>query len=231
MLEPEEFYRQSEENVLKLMNILGDSIVIDYTPTEKALCSNGYAYNYLDYQIPDSLYTGGSRLEAEVLTVLTGINKYAWIEGVIARHTIPLAPEQEFIITASEDTIVKVRFPNGYSDDFSLEFNSPTLFPRKYVMEVRTHMDIGGIYDIYVNDELVRTFDYAAFHDPVYKGIIASVIPGEFYIPEGRFNSFDMYVENVIDYGTAVIRFEYKGPGTLSSNGFVFDYIEFRPAD
>ena len=98
-------------------------------------------------------------------------------------------------------------------------------------MEVRTHMDIGGIYEIYVNDELVRTFDYEAFKDPLYRGIIESVIKDEYYFPEGRFNSFDMYVENIIDYSSARIRFEYKGPGTNSSNGFVLDYVEFRPAE
>jgi hypothetical protein len=231
MLEPHEFYRASEDGVLKLMNILGDSIVIDYTPAEKALCSNGYAYNYEDYQIPDSLYTGGSRIEAEVFTEMTGINKFAWIEGVRVNQTIPLAPLQEFILTASEDTIVKVRFPDGYSDEFSVEFRSYNLFPRKYVMEVRTHMDIGGIYDIYVNDVLARTFDYAKFQDPLYKGIIESVVKGEYYFPEGRFNSFDMYVENITEYGPPKIRFEYKGPGINSSNGFILDYIEFRPVD
>jgi hypothetical protein len=230
MLEPVEFMRGSDVEVLKLMNILGDSIVIDYTPTEKFLCSNGYAYNYEDYTIPEFLYSGGSRLEAEYLTVLTGINKYAWIETVTARPTA-LEPEQEFILGASEDTIVKVGFPDGYSGEFSLEFKSATLFPRKYVMEVRTHMDIGGIYDIYVNDELVRTFDYDAFKDPYYQGIIESVTGEDFYFPDGRFNSFDMYVENVVEYGPVLIRFEYQGPSTLSRNGLVFDYIEFRPTD
>ncbi len=232
MLEPEEFFRQSEDDVIKLMNILGDSIEIDYIPTEKALCSNGYAYNYTDYQIHDSLYIGGSRIEAEVLTVLTGINRYAWISGVEISQTIPLAPEQEFILSASEDTIIKVRFPDGYSDEFSVEFGSYKLFPRKYVMEVRTHMDIGGIYDIYVNDELVKTFDYVDFQDPFYRGIIQSVIGGDnYYYPEGRFNSFDMYVENIMVYSSARIRFDYKGPGSNSSNGFIIDYIEFRPTE
>jgi hypothetical protein len=177
------------------------------------------------------LYSGGSRLEAEELTILTGINKWAWIEGVKTSQTIPLAPIQEFILSASSDTIVKVRFPDGYSDVFSVEFMSPTLFPRKYVLEVRTHMDIGGIYDIYVNDVLVKTFDYEDFRDPFYKGIIESVISGEYYFPVGRFNSFDMYVDNITEYGPAAIRFEYKGPGTNTSNGFVLDYIEFRPVE
>ena len=98
-------------------------------------------------------------------------------------------------------------------------------------MEVRTHMDIGGIYDIYVNDLLVKNFDYDVFKDPYFQGIIESVDGENFYFPDGRFNSFDMYVENVTEYGPVAIRFEYKGPSTLSRNGLVFDYIEFRPAD
>ncbi len=64
MVEQEEFLEETVKDTVKMKNILGDSIVIDYVPTEKTICSNGYAYNYQDFEIPDTLYAaptmGGS---------------------------------------------------------------------------------------------------------------------------------------------------------------------------
>ena len=228
MIEPEEFAWESEIDTAKLQNILGDSIVIDYVPVDKALCSNGYAYNYQDFVIPDSLYSGGSKFEGEWLLEETGINRYSWYENVIVKSDIPLEPYQEFVPSASNDSILRVLFPKGYSENFSVEFDSPRLFPRKYVLAIRTHMDVGGIYNIYVNDELVITFDYYDFL--LYHGLMYSVT-GERYIPEGRFNKFDMWVDNIFEYGKAKIRIEYVGPGNVLSNGLIIDYVEFIPAD
>ena len=228
MIEPEEFLWKSETDTTKLLNILGDSIPIFYEVTDKTLCSNGYAYNYKSFEIPDSLYLGSTKLEAEWLTNETGVNKYAWSDSVNVESDISINPQQELVLNASNDTIVRVLFPKGYSGKYSVEFDSPSLFPRKYVMVVRTHMDIGGVYDIYVNDELVKTFDYYDYI--LYRGLMFSVT-GKRYIPDGRFNSFDMYVDNIYEYGKAKIRFEYKKPGAVLSNGLVLDYIDFLPAE
>ncbi len=228
MLEPEEFQWESPKDTLKLKNILGDSIQILYTPVDKAICSNGYAYNYQDFSVPDSLYNTASRFETELLLEETGVDKYAWFDNVSVSSDEPFEPYQEYIASASNDTIIRVLFPKGYNGKYSVEFKSQNLFPRKYVMVVRTHMDIGGIYDIYVNDELVRTFDY---YDYVrYRGVLPSVT-GDRFIPKGRFNSFDMYVDNITTFSKAKIRFEYKGPGNVPSNGLVIDYIDFVPAE
>src|SRR5690606_30081774 len=172
-IEPEEFIWKSPKDTLKLQNMLGDSVVINYTPTDKALCSNGYAYNYETFEIPDSLYNGGTKLEGEALVNPTGLNKYSWIDSVSVKSDISVVPLQELIPGASNDSIIRVNFPKGYTGKFTVEFKSPKLFPRKYVMAVSTHMDIGGIYDIYVNDELVKTFDYYAYIQG--RGIIFSV--------------------------------------------------------
>jgi len=226
-LEPEEFVWKSPKDTLKLLNTLGDSVVINYVPTDKALASNGYAYNYTSYVIPDSLYNGGIKFEGERLLVLKGFNKYAWNDSVDFNSDIPLTPTQTLIQGASNDSIIRVDFPKGYKGKFSIEFKSPKLFPRRYIMVVSTHMDIGGIYDIYVNDQLAKTFDYYVYITG--RGIINSVT-GARYNPRGRFNKFDMYVNNIDEYGSAKIKFDYKGPGLVASNGLVIDYIEFIPA-
>ena len=227
-LEPEEFVWKSPKDTLKLLNVLGDSVVINYAPIDKALCSNGYAYNYKSYLIPDSLYNGGIKHEGERLLTLKGFNKYAWNDSVVAKSDISVVPSQELIQGASNDSIIRVNLPKGYKGKFSVEFKSPKLFPRRYLMVVSTHMDIGGIYDIYVNGKLARTFDYYTYIPT--RGVLPSVVPGVRYTPRGRFNNFDMYVENIDVYGSAIIKFDYKGPGFVASNGLVIDYIEFKPA-
>jgi hypothetical protein len=228
MIEPEEFIWKTEKDTLKLQNILGDSIQILYTPVDKSICSNGYAYNYESFSIPDSLYNSSSKYEAELLLEETGLNRYAWYEHVNVAADQAFTPLQEYVSSASNDTIVRVLFPRGYSGRYSVEFKTHSVFPRKYAMEIATHMDIGGVYDIYVNDELVRTFDYYDFVR--YRGVMPSVIPGKRYIPQGRFNSFDVLVENVEEYSRPKVRIEYKGPGSgISSNGLVIDYIDFIP--
>ena len=226
-LEPEEFVWKSPKDTLKLLNVLGDSVVINYIPTNKALLSNGYAYNYQSYVIPDSLYMGGIKYEGEKLLKPTGLNKFTWHDSVKVITETPVTPLQELIQGASNDSIIRVTFPKGYRGKFSVEFKTPRLFPRRYLMIVNTHMDIGGVYNIYVNDKLVRTFDYFAYITG--RGIINSVT-GARYLPRGRFNRFDMYIDNILEYGSAKIKFEYTGPSLVPTNGLVIDFIEFKPA-
>ena len=227
-LEPEAFmWGPLPRDTAKLLNVLGDSVAIFYTPVEQADLSNGYAYNYQDFVIPDSLYLGGRKIEAEVFLEEIGINKFAWTDSVTVSVGAP-EPIQEFVSTASNDSIIRTVFAKGYTGDFFVEFKSPALFPRRYRMVVATHMDFGGVYDIYVNDELVKTFDYYDFLR--FRGIIFSVT-GQRFVPTGRFNKFDMWVDNITEYGKAKVRFEYKAPGFVQNNGFVLDYIEFIPAD
>ena len=102
-LEPEEFIWESPKDTLKLLNVLGDSVVINYVPTDKYDCSNGYAYNYLNFVIPDSLYNGATRLEGEILLKSTGYNKYSWADSVIAKSDISLSPLKELVPGASND--------------------------------------------------------------------------------------------------------------------------------
>lgn len=227
MLEPEEFVWDSPLDTLKLQNIRGDSIQIFYTPVDKTILSNGYTYNYQDFTIPDSLFLGPTEYEAEFLLVKSGLNKYAWGSFVEVVTDQNFQPVQVLIPGASNDSVLQVVFTKGYDKRYSVEFETHNLFPRKYVMAVRTHMDIGGVYDYYVNDELVKSFNYYDFVR--MRGIMTSVT-GARYIPEGRWNKFDMWVENINEYGPAKIRIEYKGPGVgVPSNGLVLDYIQFIP--
>lgn len=232
-LEPEEFTwmpenGQSGSNLFKLKNIQGDSVRINYTPVNKVYCSNGYAYSYDNFDVPDSLFLGNTRYEGEWLIERTGVNRFAWRDEATVRSDVFFAPRRSYNNNASNDSILYVPFSKGYNGQFSVEFSVPNIFPRKHLLVVRTHMDIGGVYDIYVNDVLVREgFDYVEYTRN--RGIINSVAGGR-YVPQGRLNMFDMYVESIDTYGDAKIRFEYKGPGTnVPDNGLVIDYVDLIP--
>lgn len=207
-----------------LKNILGDDVSIDYVPTDKVICSNGYAYNYTTFEILDSLYLRPLRTEGEALLTVLGKDRYSWSDSVEVTSDQTFVPDADNVATASNDSILIVNFPNKYAGVFNLEFKTDALFPRRYLFVVRTHMDYGGIYDIYVNDELVRTFDYAEYSKN--RGIIQSSVEDVRFLPDGRYNKFDFWVDNITEYGKATIRFEYKGPSTLRANGLVIDYIE-----
>ena len=226
MVEDEEFMKPPVRDTVRMKNILGDSVVIDYKPVEKTLCSNGYAYNYADFEIPDTLYSTPIRMEGEDLLDLIGINRFAWKEQVRVISDVAYQPIQELVPTASNDTILKVNFTKGYTGKYTVEFNVDNLFPRKYLMVFRTHMYVGGIYDIYVNDVLVTSIDYYTY---VRNREIYYSVTGKRYLPQGGYNRFDCWVDNLTEYGKAKIRIVYKGPSTVLYNGLVIDYIDFVP--
>lgn len=232
MLEPSEFKTidvLTKRKRYNMVNIIGDSIVVNYIPTDKYLCSNGVTYDYANFTIPDSLFSGTEKFQGEWLARSTGANKYTWRKNVSVTSSAFFDVANNYIKGASNDSILIVNFTKGYKGTYKLQFDTKNLFPRKYRMVVSTHMDIGGIYDIYVNNILVKTFDY---YDYVRsRGNIKSVT-GATFVPIGRYNKFDFWVENITDYGKANVRFEYKGPGTLvPNNGLVLDVIEFIPAE
>ena len=189
------------------------------------------SYNEVDYyykqELPVTNYTS-LRVEGEWLVKNTTPDKhpgiYIWKEDVTVTGG-DFVVEAEQILGTSNDSCIFVSMPLGYDGEYSIEFPVRKILPGYYRMVVNTHMDVGGIYNIYVNDEIVTTFDYYTFI--LNKGINWSVT-GEKYLPVGRYNRFDCWIGNIYDYGTAVIKFEYSGPSTLVlSNGLAIDYIEF----
>jgi hypothetical protein len=120
-----------------------------------------------------------------------------------------------------------VNFTNGYSQSWTLEFNVDNLFPRRYLAVCHISPVWGGIYDIYVNNQLVRTFNYGT-EISAYK-VVNSVIPGKKYYPKYEWTKFDFWVNDLEVYGNAKIKLVYRGPGTSLRNGIGLDYIDFIP--
>lgn len=209
-----------------MINLKFDSININYKPApDPYLCSNGLYYDYQKFDIPVKLYSDTLKTEGESLARRDG-TKYILRKSVIQTGT-PYKVVNYYIPGASNDSIFQVDFP-GYKGAYSLTLKGPNMFPRRYRMEIHTNMYIGGIYDIYVNDVLVKHFDYTDY--VTYRKIITSVT-GEKFGPKGDYNRFDCWVDNITDYGRPSIRFEYKGPSSISviKSGLVIDVIKFLP--
>jgi hypothetical protein len=203
--------------------------VINYKIDQKILCSNGYVYTYASFKIPDTLYKGSINFEAESLLRETGINRFAWREGVKVQSTMAFSPERDYNVNASNDSLFRVAFPKNYTGTYSLEFKVDHLFPRKYLMVVGTNINVGGIYDIYVNDELVKTMDWGVYQ--FSGGMLWSVTGTRRYIPRGPYNKFDAFVDNRAEYGETRVRFVYREPGNVLFNGLTIDNLEFVPYD
>ncbi len=226
MLEREEFIQKTIKDTVKLKNILGDSVVIDYEVGDKTICSNGFAYNYEGFSVPDTLYKAPVRFEAEWLVKTVGASFvwYPWAKNISSN---PFAPSKNRLLTHSNDTVMFVNFTNGYTGTWTLEFNVDNLFPRKYLAVFHISPVWGGIYDIYVNGNLVRTFNYGT-EISAYK-VVNSVIPNKKYYPKYDWTKFDFWIDNLEVYGQAKIKLVYKGPGTSLRNGIGLDYIDFVP--
>ena len=230
MLDVNEFKDKSVLSYKKkysMMNIQGDSIIVDYAPIEPYLCSNGIYYDYANFVVPEKLYNDTVKMEGEWLIKKDGLS-FAWRDSVKVTSTSQFNVKRDYINTASNDSILVINFiPKGYKNTYNVEFKSTNLFPRKYRMEILTKMDVGGIYEIYVNDSLATTFDYYEFLRR--KGIVTSV-SGANFVPKGQFNRFDCYVNNIKEYGKPTIRFVYKGPGKMiGGNGLIVDALYFIP--
>ena len=229
MIEEITFLTPTKRDTVKMKNILGDSVVIDYRVDQKVICSNGYVYSYENFKVPDTLYKGSVNFEAESLLRETGINRFAWRESAKVVSDLAFTPHRDFNVNASNDSLFRVSFPSNYTGAFSLEFYVRNLFPRKYLMVVGTNINLGGIYDIYVNDELVRHMDWG---DYLYQqGMLWSVTGTKRYMPKGTYNKFDAFVDNKAEYGETRVKFVYRGPGNVLHKGLTIDNLEFIPYD
>lgn len=221
----------SDFSVGLIRNIIGDSVKVDpanIDPNSEFLCSNGKVFSYLDFVIPDSLYMGTKRIQGEHLVVSRGFNLYSWAPSVkvTGPHIEPVALLASNV--ADNDSVLSINFPSNYNDEFSLSFRFQDVFPGKYRLEIRASNTPSGLFEIFVNNEK-QTFnigkgntdfiDLFELRNPV-RGI------NQVFRPDRGFNSFDILLENITEYGEVEVKLNYIGPGQRTSNGLVLDYVD-----
>ena len=105
----------------------------------------------------------------------------------------------------------------------------------KYRLVWRANYRPSGSYSVSVNDQVLKYQDkfgreMEEFDNYLLRQSVISVT-GERFIPEGVFNKKDYWVENLVEFGDVEIKFEYKGTGSQSNNGFNIDYVALIPAE
>ncbi len=233
-------------DTLKLKNILGDSIAIEYQVSDKYICSNGVSFNYKHFTIPDTLYNSATRFEGESFLYETGVNKFNWdaeVTDVITDKTFNIFADS--IPTASNDSICRIMLESGYTGSYKVTLYLKNLFPRKYLMVVRTNKLYGGKYNLYMNNQLIErnetsrpsydyTIDYYEYYTAGTRWYFPSVTGDRyFYDPKTPgYVVFDAFVESTAPYGEAKLTFEYMGESDLVPNvALLLDYIDFIPYD
>lgn len=218
---------KSPDHDHKLKNMLGDSVVIGYVPVNQQFCSNGYVFDYQEFSIPDSLFNKELVFEAEWLVDVVGFNKYAWNNLAKVSSGFTTTPMAEQAPSQSNDSILVMNFPINYTGNFSLEFKIEDVFPKKYLAVIGTKPIAGGIYNIYINEVLMRTFDYNEY--AIWRQALPSKAGGRYVTDSKGFSKFDFWVENISQFGDVTVRFEYLGPGKSSDVRLMLDNIRLVP--
>lgn len=209
-----------------LLNIQGEKVVLDISqidPQSRITCSNGYIYEFYDFQVPDSLYLGEVKIEGEDLVDSIGREKYAWKESVKLEGEI-VEPIKTTSEQASGNETVVVNLGRSFSGNYSVEMAFQNIFPGRHRFEWRANYRPSGVYNIYINDELFRTIDTYNLRNPLIS------VTGEIFRPTSSgFNKIDFYVENLTEFGEVKVRFEFVESGIFSTDGFNMDYISLIP--
>lgn len=216
-----------------IRNIKGDTVFVELSNIDfnsSFECSNGRAYNYINFEVPDSIYSGRRTVQGEHLVISKGNNLFSWKDEVSLTGD---AVDPSVIFTpgfADNDSTLLVRFdtPNS-TRPFSMTFRIENVFPGTYRLLLRLKTTPSGVYQILVNGEVqdidlgYGVSDRVDFYD-LRKPVRSIAKQGVFRLEDG-FNSFDLLVENIMNYGDVEITILYVEPGQRSDNGFVLDYI------
>ena len=225
-----------------LINIRGDSTFIDpgnIDPSSRFTCSNGLIYNYLDFKVPEELYSRQLRFEGENFCDSLGLSRFIWQEELVAVNSdIATEPIVGLVKGASNDSIVTLNLKRNYDQEYSVEFTIDNMFPRDYLLKWHANTRPSGCFKVYVNgvdvtstNPLARAGCFDLFS---LRGAVPSPVPGERpNVPDERgYNTVGFLVEDILtDYGEIKIKLEYIQSGMQSNNGFSIDYFALTPLD
>lgn len=222
----------------KMKNVKGDSVQVDLDnidPGTRQLCSNGAAFSYYDFKVPEYLYRGEVRIEGEHMVDSLGAGIYFWRPDYKVSGTtsaVSANPTVNVSVGASNDSLVSLTFPDQpFNGQFQFEFSFRNMFPQKYLFVWGANYRPSGIYRIYANDVLIKEYDTFTMRQTVY-----SVDGESFYFPDAKGNNkLDAWIDHLTEYGDVKITIEYAGVGGLTQlvpvNGFNIDFISLTPSE
>lgn len=204
----------------RLKNIKGDSVFLDITnidPNSQNETSNGRTFQYIEFQIPDTLYLDTIKFEGESLLVPLGLNNYEWHEDVTVSD-YSFTPEVLSSAGASSGSIINITLERRYSKKYWFEFSIPRVFPSKYIFRWYATYRPSGVISFWVNDEKIGEVDNFLFSQRI-----------DGHKPVAGINYKDFELNNLTEYGTVKIRVQYEESGTLTNNGINIDVIWLIP--
>lgn len=208
-----------------LKNISGDTVFMDPTNIDaesRFVCSNGISFKYNEFFVADSLYKGELKVQGESLVELIGAGVFGFKEGVTISGT-GQPPTKEFARSADNDSLMSLELGIRYTDDMMLEFFIHDVLPQRYRLMWSANFRPSGLFEVYVNDELVGDIDLFNLRKTQVS------VTGEFFVPVEGINKIDFWVDNIETYGNVKIGLKYIDSGLGNFNGISIDYISLIP--
>lgn len=216
-------YTDFEKGYLK--NVSGDTVFMDQASIDsesRFVCSNGIVFKYNDFYVADSLYKGELKVQGESLVELIGAGVFGFKEGVTITGT-GQPPTKEFAGSADNDSLMNLELGIRYTDEMMLEFFIPDVLPQRYRLVWSANFRPSGLFEVYVNDEMVGEIDLFNFRRTQVS------VTGEFFVPVDGINKIDFWVDNIESYGNVKIGLKYIDTGLGNFNGISIDYISLVP--
>jgi len=218
-------------------NILGDSVNV--TPQNIAAdyyeCSNGRAYNFIDFQVPEHLYKVQDSVAMSSLLFDKGSGLWGWIDDVVltGEKFNPLRVANSNTIFGN---VLLVDMGRSFNGAFSFAYKHKSIFPAKYKLTVRANVSKTGVYNIYVNgkqypvdinDGKGPQLDFDFFD---LRGGVISSVTNKFYPFINNFCSFEILVDNITEYGDVEVKLDYVKPSPRNINncGINLDFISLE---
>lgn len=222
----------------KLMNILGDSVVVEpenIDESSRFRCSNGITFKYANFSIPDSLFNDTLKKEGEHLASEINDGNFDWKSGLFISDPT-YKPSVNNTNKASFGEILLVEFPSKHKERFTVKFKIPLVFPRKYNLVFQSvSSPLTGELEIAVNGKKVITYDTFYLNRPTdrYNRNLGFSVPnGNFGKPQGTLNWFSIPIDFITEYGDVEISVSYIGPGKrTATNALAIDYIGLFPVE
>lgn len=221
----------------KAKNIVGDSVIVE--PANIAAnyveCSNGRVYNLINFKIPESLYKVNSVIPMNSLIYSKGTNLWGWNQDVILTGQAFNPVKSDNPSSQFKSTLL-VDMGKSFKGSFSLAYKHKNIFPATYKLTLRANVSKTGIYKLFVNGKLYpvdikdgkgprNEFDFFDLRS----GVIGSVT-NKFYPFKDNFCSFEIYVDNLTEFGDVEVKLVYVNPSpkNLNNCGLNIDFISLE---
>ena len=227
----------SDFSLGRVNNIQGDSVDVnaDNIDPMAFVCSNGLAYNYINFDIPETLYSSSDTIHGSDMVIYKGTGDYAWAVPDVTADAVGVDPVLQFNQNLGKD-VLNINLID--INDFSVTLKFDNLFPGTYRFLCNVKSNPSGVFKVLVNGEaqnikmtknmITTNSDVIDLYDlrDVNNNRI-KYFSGTWYSSYEGFRVFEVLVENITEFGEAEVTLEYMGPSpeNTGQEGMILDYL------